>query len=58
MEKVMKSIVLVAIAAMTLVSCQEKEINGLVKQEVQFTIKAGIESKTLITNNGDGTYTP
>ncbi len=59
MKKIMKLFVLVAAAAMALASCQKNEIDGPVKQEVHFTINAGIaETKTTITDNGDGTYTP
>lgn len=59
MKKLMKLFVLVAAAAMALASCQKNEIDGLVKQEAHFTINAGIaETKTIITDNGDGTYTP
>lgn len=59
MKKRMNIFVLVATAAMALLSCQKNEIDGLVKQEAHFTINAGIaETKTLITDNGDGTYTP
>lgn len=58
MKKFMKSFVLVAATAMALASCQKNENDITTTQEVQFTIKAGIETKTLITNNGDGTYTP
>lgn len=59
MKKLMNIFVLVAAAAMTLASCQKNEIDGPAKQEVHFTIKAGIaETKTIITDNGDKTYTP
>ena len=59
MKKLMNIFVLVAAAAMALASCQKNEIDGPVKQEVHFTINAGIaETKTIITDNGDGTYTP
>lgn len=58
MKKFMKSFVLVAATAMALASCQKNANDITTTQEVQFTIKAGIETKTLITNNGDGTYTP
>lgn len=55
----MKLFVLVAAAAMTLASCQKNEIDGPVKQEVHFTIKADFaETKTAIEDNGDKTYTP
>ena len=59
MKKLMNIFVLVAAAAMALASCQKNEIDGQVKQEAHFTINAGIaETKTIITDNGDGTYTP
>ena len=59
MKKLMKHFVLVAAAAMALLSCQKNEIAGPVTQEVHFTIKADIaETKTYITDNGDKTYTP
>lgn len=55
----MKLFVLVAAAAMTLASCQKNEITGPVKKEVNFTIKADMaETKTAITDKGDGTYRP
>lgn len=58
MKKIMNFFVLVAAAVMALVSCQKNEIEGPVKQEVHFTINAGISTKTIINDNGDGTYTP
>lgn len=58
MKKIMKPFVLVAAAAMALASCQKNEIDTPVKQEVHFTINAGIGTKTIITDNGDDTYTP
>ena len=59
MKNIMKLFVYVAAAAMALASCQKNEIDGPVKKEVHFTIKAGIsDTKTTITDNGDGTYTP
>ena len=59
MKKIIKLFVLVAAAAMTLASCQKNEITGPVKKEVNFTIKADMaETKTAITDNGDGTYRP
>ena len=58
MKKIMKLFVYVAAAAMTLASCQKNEIDGPVKKDVHFTINAGIETKTYISDNGDGTYTP
>lgn len=55
----MKIFVLVAAAAMALASCQKNEINGPVNKEVHFTIRADFaETKTAITDEGDGTYTP
>lgn len=62
MKKIMKPFVLVAAAAMALASCQKNEISAPVKQDVHFTINAGIESKTSIvegTNEeGKTIYTP
>lgn len=59
MKKLMKLFVLVAAAAMALASCQKNEIPAPEKQEVHFTINAGIpQTKTTITDKGDGTYTP
>ena len=58
MKKFMKPFVLVAAAAMALASCQKNEFDAPQKQELHFTIKAGIETKTSITDNGDGTYSP
>ncbi len=59
MKKLMKLFVLVAAAAMALASCQKNEIPAPEKQEVHFTINAGIpQTKTTITDNGGGTYTP
>lgn len=59
MKKLIKSIVFVAVAAMALVSCQKNEFDGVAKRELQFYINAGVpETKTLITDNGDRTYTP
>ena len=58
MKKFMKPFVLVAAAAMALVSCQKNEIDAPQKQTVHFTINAGIHTKTVISDNGDGTYTP
>ena len=54
----MKPFVLVAAAAMALASCQKNEMPAPEKQELHFTIKAGIETKTTITDNGNGTYSP
>lgn len=48
MKKIMKPFVLVAAAAMALASCQKNEIPAPEKQDVHFTINAGIESKTSI----------
>lgn len=59
MKKRMNIFVLVATAAMALASCQKNELPAPEKQEVHFTINAGIpQTKTTITDNGDGTYTP
>lgn len=58
MKKFMKPFVLVAAAAMALVSCQKNEIDAPQKQTVHFTINAGIHTKTVISDNGDGTYSP
>lgn len=54
----MKPFVLVAAAAMALASCQKNEMPAPEKQNVHFTINAGIETKTSIADNGDGTYSP
>lgn len=55
----MKLFVCVAAAAMALASCQKNEIDSPVNGGVKFTINAGItETKTVITDNGNGTYTP
>lgn len=48
MKKIMKPFVLVAAAAMALASCQKNEIPAPEKQDVHFTINAGIETKTSI----------
>lgn len=59
MKKIMKLFVCVAAAAMALASCQKNEIDSPVNDGVQFTINAGVaETKTIIKDNGDGTYTP
>ena len=58
MKKIMKLFVYVAAAAMALASCQKNEMDAPVKKNVHFTIKAGIETKTSIADNGDGTYSP
>lgn len=58
MKKIMKLFVFVAAAAMALASCQKNEIDTPAKKEVHFTINAGIQTKTTIADNGDGTYTP
>ncbi len=58
MKKLMKLIVLVASAAMALVSCQKNEVDAPGTQDVHFTVIAGIETKTMIADNLDGTYTP
>ena len=51
MKKIMKPFVLVAAAAMALASCQKNEIPAPEKQEVHFTINAGIETKTSIVES-------
>ena len=48
MKKIMKPFVLVAAAAMALASCQKNEMPAPAKQDVHFTINAGIETKTSI----------
>ena len=48
MKKIMKPFVLVAAAAMAFASCQKNEIPAPEKQDVHFTINAGIETKTSI----------
>ena len=48
MKKIMKPFVLVAAAAMALASCQKNEMPAPEKQDVHFTINAGIETKTSI----------
>ena len=53
MKKIMKPFVLVAAAAMTLASCQKNEIPAPEKQDVHFTINAGIETKTSIVESED-----
>lgn len=53
MKKIMKPFVLVAAAAMTLASCQKNEIPAPAKQDVHFTINAGIETKTSIVESED-----
>lgn len=53
MKKIMKPFVLVAAAAMALASCQKNEIPAPEKQEVHFTINAGIETKTSIVESED-----
>ena len=59
MKKIIKLFVCVAAAAMALASCQKNEIDSPVNDGVQFTINAGVaETKTIISDNGDGTYTP
>ena len=49
----MKPFVLVAVAAMALASCQKNEIPAPEKQDVHFTINAGIETKTSIVESED-----
>lgn len=51
MKKIMKPFVLVAAAAMALASCQKNEIPAPEKQDVHFTINAGIETKTSIVES-------
>ena len=59
MKKLIKSIVFVAAAAMALGSCQKNELDGVIKKDLQFYINAEIpETKTVIGDNGDGTYSP
>ena len=58
MKKFIKPFVLVAAAAMALASCQKNEFDAPQKQTVHFTVNAGIETKTSITDNGNETYTP
>ena len=60
MKKIMNIFVLVAAAAMTLVSCQKNEMDApAAKKELHFTIKANApQTKTVISDNGDKTYTP
>lgn len=59
MKKIMNLFVLVAAAAMALVSCQKNEFNTPTQKELHFTVKADApQTKTAITDNGDKTYTP
>lgn len=60
MKKIMNIFVLVAAAAMALVSCQKNEMDApAAKKELHFTIKANApQTKTVISDNGDKTYTP
>ena len=53
MKKIMKPFVLVAAAAMALASCQKNEIPAPEKQDVHFTINAGIKTRTSITEGKD-----
>ena len=53
MKKIMKPFVLVAATAMALASCQKNEIPAPEKQDVHFTINAGIETKTSIVESED-----
>ena len=53
MKKIIKPFVLVAAAAMALASCQKNEISAPEKQDVHFTINAGIETKTSIVESAD-----
>ena len=56
MKKIMNIFVLVAAAAMTLVSCQKNEMDApAAKKELHFTIKANApQTKTVISDNGEG----
>ena len=59
MKKIMNVFVLVAAAAMALVSCQKNDFETPAQKELHFTVKAGVpQTKTSITDNGDKTYTP
>ena len=53
MKKIMKLFVLVAAAAMALASCQKNEIPAPEKQDVHFTINAGIKTRTSIVESAD-----
>ena len=53
MKNIIKSIVLVAVSAMTLASCQKNEIPAPEKQDVYFTINAGVETKTSIVETAE-----
>ena len=53
MKKIMKPFVLVAAAAMALASCQKNEIPAPEKQDVHFTINAGIKTRTSIVESAD-----
>ena len=53
----MKSIVLVAVTAMALPSCQKNEIPAPEKQDVLFTINAGVQTKTHIEETIEGGQT-
>ena len=59
MKKIMNVFVLVAAAAMALVSCQKNEFETPAQKELHFTVKADVpQTKTSIIDNGDKTYTP
>lgn len=53
MKRLIKSIMLVAVAAMALPSCQKNEIPAPEKQDVYFTINAGVQTKTSIVEDKD-----
>ena len=53
MKRLIKSIVLVAVAAMALPACQKNEIPAPEKQDVDFIINAGVETKTYIVEDTD-----
>lgn len=57
MKRLIKSIVLVAVAAMALPSCQKNEIPAPEKQDVHFTINAGVQTKTHIEETIEGDQT-
>lgn len=54
MKKIIKPFVLVAAAAMALASCQKNEMPAPEKQDVHFTINAGIGTKTSIEETLEG----
>ncbi len=57
MKRLIKSIVLVAVAAMALSACQKNEIPAPEKQDVHFTINAGVQTKTHIEETIEGDQT-